>query len=263
MTKAFLDTTILVDLLLGAPAKQEVAKDLIGKYSETQVPAYAFKEMRSGPLSHLVFTYNLLASRDTFEEVTSQLSRLSQFQARRFSVGMTSIVRGLVAASATAQTEEDKKRSVQAWLLREIQKAWRRRRRVTSKVVAPLACLVEDDYELRDGRLRTSIGSQSCTPGVPCSAALHLKGRASDVQVLVHALRPKKKGEFLKREWSSRRSALKEVLKHRAGEVPRKHCRAFGDAYICLMAPSDSVILTTNKVDFEPLSKALGKKVAP
>jgi predicted nucleic acid-binding protein len=261
MSKAFVDTTILVDALIGPPRRQAAAKLKLKFFTETQVPVYAFKEMRAGPLSHLVYTYNLLASRATFEEVTTQLSVLGQFQSRRFSVGMTSLVNGLIAAGCSTQSEEDKKRSVQAWLLREIQKAWMRRRKLTTKVVSPLACFSEGDYQLQpDGRLRSPAGL--CSAGLPCSAALHLKGREKQVSLLVEALRPKK-GEAVKKESSNRRHALKEVAKRRAGEMPKKYCRALGDAYICIMAPQDAQLLTTNLSDFEPLAKALGKRVAP
>ncbi len=62
-----------------------------------------------------------------------------------------------------------------------------------------------------------------------------------------------------KAENARRSGALASLLANKP--MTEKMCDDLGDAVLAFFAPPDSVILTTNTRDFEPLAGALGKSV--
>lgn len=262
MTKALLDTTIVVDQLLGSASKRNAAASLLSTFLDTRTVAYALLELRRGALGNFIYAYNVLAECDSVEEAHDRIQAAGAFKPRRGQIGTKAIVRALEAAKNAPQVpEQDARMATLAYLGPEIFRAWKARKSVAKKTTHPLSCFVQDELLLDGGRLRTKSGHLGCQPKVHCGAAVHLKELEDAVQELVDALRPPKKGESEKREISNIRSALKEVLKRDKGEFPRRKCAALGDAYFCLVADQDEVILTTNKGDFEMLAAPLGKAV--
>ena len=62
-----------------------------------------------------------------------------------------------------------------------------------------------------------------------------------------------------KAENTHRARALKELIRNRP--LTDSLCRWLGDAVFVFFAPTDSVVLTTNVKDHQPLAQALGKGV--
>lgn len=268
MDKAFVDTTILCDILLphANSAAKIAARAALARYKATSVPTYAFVEFRSGPLGYYIFAHNQLAIHDTIGNAVASINTKSAYMPRKGMGSLNAIIRAITHVAVTqkvrpnGQPEVDVKRQLQSYLRTLIVKAWNARHQVTDSVVRHLSCFMDEQLQLVDGQLRLRGTNTACMPNVACGAAIELKNMAVDVQKVIDVLRPSK-GEVVKPESSSRRNALKELLSKPSGKFPRNRCRALGDAYFCIMAPSDHEILTTNTVDFVPMATVLKKQV--
>ena len=272
LSKAFVDTTILCDALglSSLPKAQTTALTALAQFKQTEAPIYGLKELRSGPLASWMLVYNVLVASKSIEEATDRLNRQSSFRPRRASIVSRALISGLLAVMQSIKVRRkmhvnfDEKAELENHLLRCITKFWRKRQSVVSRLVQPLACFVDDELELVDKQVRFAGASAGCVTGASCGAAIELKKHPIEINKILVALRPPKKRANEapeKRETSRRRAALKEVLARAPNEFPRKDCPALGDAYFCIMAPTDCEILTTNRSDFEPMAEALGKKL--
>jgi hypothetical protein len=132
--------------------------------------------------------------------------------------------------------------------------AWSRRRNVTDSVTHPCPCFQE--LPLQPGPHETIEAKHiNCQGDVECSMARELKSRPEDLIKLRDAVRAQPE----KPENERRSKALKELYRLPKQPLDRDACRNLGDAVFAFLAPSDSVILTTNQKDHAPLAQALGK----
>jgi hypothetical protein len=61
MNKAYVETTILTDVLIKPGSKNEgVAKAAFSRYTETLLPVYSIKEWKKGPLDHYAYVHDKL-----------------------------------------------------------------------------------------------------------------------------------------------------------------------------------------------------------
>lgn len=262
VSKAFVDTTILCDAIgLSSQAKEQAAQAALGKYAVTEVPIYGLKELRAGPFSSWLLAHNILVAEDTIEAAQERLARVSAFKPRQNVVSTQALLRGLIQVAQTKKiaADYDVKTELENYLCRRILSIWSKRKSI-AKVVQPLGCFVDEELELENRQLRF-VGGSGCLTKANCGAAAELKKNPESVRKILGALRPPKTGTPEKQETGRRRGALKEVLAKGPDDFPKKDCRALGDAYFCIMCPDDSDILTTNRVDFEPMAAVLGKVV--
>lgn len=63
MSKAFVDTTIIANLLLKPGAPQDEAKAALARYSETILPVFAIKEFRGGAFRYYIWAHNKLVEK--------------------------------------------------------------------------------------------------------------------------------------------------------------------------------------------------------
>lgn len=105
--------------------------------------------------------------------------------------------------------------------------------------------------------------SFNCSSKEKCAAAAYIYDDKAALKKMIDALHPDKLDDAAKekKENSSRRSALKDLLADGPVKFNKRYCRAIGDAYFAEMCPPGFSLLTSNKVDFEPLCNALGKKI--
>jgi len=268
MTKALVDTTVLVDVLLkGAPASEK-AKHALRRYSATSLPHYAIKELSVGALKNFAWMHNKLVICPTFSDALNALQRMS-LTPRRYTtataiqalqeaagtIGASNLV-GLVAKYGDKASPDVVMRDEYKDILkRKIFTAWLRRRSVTTSVDFPLVCFSEIGPEIN--RSLIEIPANGCPSGSKCEAAAYLE---SD-QAALEALRSASAADAVKPESQRRAQALKEVLRKGSARFPTKMCRRLGDAMFAFHALADVVILTTNVVDHKPLADALGKQV--
>lgn len=271
MSKAFAESTIVCNALplpcVGS-AKTRLAAGALAAYESTEAPVYALKELRVGPLAALMLMHNLLAAHETIESALDEFQRKTSFTPRKWGVSSRAIIAALLhvirqlrartAEQLLREDEPDDKTALEDAFCQMILQAWQRRHEIVDQYTHPLSCFVDGELELTDRLLRLPTEREDCVKGAPCGAAAELRRKPKEVNAVLRALRPAKDE---KRETSSGRRALKDVLQHDAKSFPRSHCRALGDAYHCIVAPADSDLLTTNCADFKPLARALDKKL--
>lgn len=253
-SRAFVDTTILANVLLKTGPLHDEAKVALGRYETTSLPVYAIKEWKRGQLAAYVLYHNYLKR-------TGSWSQTNQILAKWFKTPRKQST--LREADAAAVLRFRPNILVRDWdvdlaehyrlaLKTLIYESWNQRREVTTETILDLDCYVEvPPRDRRNGQIDPS--PQDCKGGGECSFA----GRLRERRELLIKLRDSI--SEVSGENSRRVEALNRIISHPNLPFDRKQCRALGDAYFVIFAPDDSVILTTNLKDHQPLAAAIGK----
>src|SRR5260370_20693986 len=77
MTKAFVDTTVFTDAALKGSPYNKTARAALKRFTETDLPVYAIKEFKAGPLSHYVWLHNKFATLKSFYKTLDALHGMS------------------------------------------------------------------------------------------------------------------------------------------------------------------------------------------
>lgn len=258
--KAFLDTTILADVVLKGGPLHRNAKAAIAGYEQVLVPGYAVKEFKAGPLRAFRWLHNKVATTEDWSLAIAAIGSVSRQQ----NLARTAIE--AVAAfesSMASQLQRDgeisprearalKAQEARLWLKRQIMRAWRKQSRAPFCPTAPLDCYaVVAPVETPDGLI--DIGQTRCTLG-DCCIARQLR----DEPIAARALEDACAALAEKPEMQKRRKVLRKIRVHSIS-IDDRDCRYLGDAVFALQCPADAVVLTTNLVDHTPLTAALGK----
>lgn len=270
-TKAYLDTTIFTDALVKPGEKAERAKAAIKHFATTELPVYAIKEFKAGPLYGYVWLYNKLLLTKSYEKTLNLINRMA-LGPRKY-LTATAIEALTAAAHRTGNLTDEQLTKMQRRGGRDrelaeiyrlslkniIIKSWKRRRSLTTTVSLPLSCYVETEpYENHQGIM--SVEPYRCDADPECCLAQSLRSSPQSLVKLLRAINQ----EPSKRENDRRGQVLKNLLKKPSKTLEDKDCRALGDAIFAFFCPADAVILTTNTKDHRPLARALGKDaVAP
>lgn len=264
--KAFVDTTILTDRLLKPSGKGIVAKEALEAYAKTELPVYAIKEFKSGPLSKFVWLHNKLVTTKSFFDTLASLRSVWR-QQYRVSTALEAIEEAAENIKQLIPKDlEDKygaKASIDVSLCDSFRDsievavltAWKRRRKVTTEVVEPLSCYEEKEPFEKRGLLK--LEPTRCKPIKECCLAPKLREKIEELNLLQEVIKELPES----RENKGRYRALHEISRKPKQLVSEEMCRALGDAYFALFCPQDSVILTTNEKDHKPLAESLGKTV--
>lgn len=270
MTKAYVDTTILTNVLLKSGVKHDTCVAALGRYETTEMPVYAIKEFSAGPLSYWIWCHNKLVTSRSLPDTMAAINVLFATPgrnrpatalealgeaARHVTSGTRfgDLVDKYGAAAEEAVVLADRHRY---WMRMKVERAWRRRRSVVSSVVHALACFDENAPTIdRSGLLGPR--SWKCRPVLECSLAPALRADVTALGRLRNAIL----AEPTKPENERRLKVLKNIIRTPKRLVDEGACRRLGDAVFAFFAPADSVILTTNERDHRPLAAALGKKV--
>ncbi len=267
MSKAFIDTTILTDILLNSGEARKFAHEVLKKFYRTELPVFAIKELKAGPIKNFVWMHNKLVTVNSFTKALEALQRMSRTP-RRYTTSTaiqaikeaTSSIGKQISSNLAEKYGDSAKLDrilydeYRLTLKTIILKAWKKRRKVTSDVVLPIACYREiAPYEKRQ---LIEIEPLKCRPLEGCSLAALLKDRQNELWKMREAIK-----ESLKPESKRRSKALRKLYRTPNRQMEEVDCLNLGDAIFVLFAPSDSVIITTNLEDYKPLCTALGKAV--
>lgn len=267
MSRAFVETTVLVDALLKEGAKKRAALDSIRSFSESLLPVYAIKEFKAGALKNFVWVHNKLVDTGSYEATLAAVQRVSMSPRRYLPATALEALKTVAddyrkLTSAQLVQRYGKGAHLDAMLYdharlslkRRIAKAWRQRRRITTSVVCQLPCYVEPSMSFEGAGL-IDLSPLSCDRGTACCIAVTY-AHSPDVHALERAI----PANASRPEDRRRKAALKLVRLGRP--LGDKDCRDLGDAVFALQCPVDAVILTTNDRDHRPLASALGKMVS-
>ena len=268
MTKAYVDTTVLTDVLLSWGNQRKTAKDALRLYATTQLPVYAIKEFKAGPLSNFVWMHNKLVTLSSWSEALEALQRMSRTP-KRYTTSTAIQALKLSSDSIGRLTTMDllTKYGIQSSdkvlcneyrlaIKSAVFKAWKKRRNVTTEVVDVLPCYREATPY--DERGCIVLDPLKCVGYNECSLSTKLKVRSNELKILKDTIDKLP----VKKENQRRSQVLRQLIRKPKAPMVEDNCRALGDAYFAIFCPNDSVILTTNRSDHEPMAIALGKKVA-
>lgn len=269
MSNAFIDTTILTNILLKSGQLQESAKRALARYEKTLLPVYAIKEFKAGPLRNFIYAHNKLATTGSFASTIEAFQKLSLTPQR---------YKTATSLEALSQAEHSfAKNTLKEWSVKygedaEIDKvqcdearlalrmriliAWKRRRSIFDETVFPLDCY-EEVSPFEDANKLIQDKPIKCRDGAKCSIKDLLLSNEADLKKIRDAI----DSNSAKKEDRNRLKVIKKIIKHPRSELTDKECRYLGDAVFACLAPKNSVILTTNVNDHEPIANALDKKV--
>jgi hypothetical protein len=266
VTSSFLDTTILVDLSRTEEPARSNSQRFVNDHQPSQVPFYASKEMLAGPVNYVCIAHNALLASENHMEAYVAVERRFPFavRARQSTTAvLISDLRSLFAPNQAAAPSDLKREGLQAIALKATQ-MWRRANKPNGVAhVQSLACFNSGELSFAaGGEIRGPNDSFGCDAKERCAAAAYIHDDQVSLTQLIDALHPRQLDDAAqaKAENSSRRRALTLLKKNGAKLFDKRRCRNLGDAYFAVMCPKQSVLGTTNLVDFEPLCKALGKK---
>jgi hypothetical protein len=269
VTKAYVDTTILTNILLKSGDTHDVCLAALGRYEATQTPCYAIKEFSAGPLSYWIWCHNKLKMSESVPDTMAAINVLFATPGRnRAATALEALSEAMghaVADTRFGKLVDKYGRSAaehtafadrhRYWIRRKINKAWAMRRSV-SKPIQEIPCFEENAPGVDEKGL---LGPKSwrCKPMPDCALAPALK---ADISALIK-LRDAILVQPTKPENQRRLKALRDIIRTPKRPIDEISCRRLGDAIFAFFAPVDSVILTTNLKDHQPLAAALGKSV--
>jgi hypothetical protein len=243
--------------------------DAIARYDSTEMPVYAIKEFKAGPLTYLVWAHNKLALTQSLAKTMTAISAVLRRQPNRASTALNAVAEMISAQKQSvgslaerygngADPDAISADQLRYSFRRRVMTGWAKRRELANDVVCPLDCYPETTPTVTEGNLLT-VNSARCNQGSKCAMAEAMKQAPEQIEKLRRAIQ----AQPCSRENERRARVLKDI-----GRNPKRPladesaCRALGDAAFAFLCPEDAVILTTNTRDHRPLASALGKTVA-
>jgi len=267
MRKAYLDTTIIANILLKTGELRKASLEALKRFESTELPLYAIKEFKAGALRNFVYIHNKLQTLGSYSATLTALQKLSLTPQRyKTSTSLEALAEAhksmahAIPATFIEKYGEDAKMDkvlcdeARLAIKVNIFKAWKRRHKVAQKTVCLLPCYEEvEPYMKRD---LIEVKPVQCKKGKPCEIERLLKKNPESLLAMWEAIKDSDKPEDKRRA-----KVLKNMYRNPKRPIEDKDCRYIGDAVFAFLAPEGATILTTNERDHKPLAEALGKKV--
>lgn len=265
--KAFLDTTVVTDLLLKGRRVRDHVESTLQDFTPRVSHTYVMKEFLVGPFRYFIWTYNQLANSHKLSAVLHKLSRLSTTPQRyRLATALQALSEAAlsrVTVSTIAKRygpsvvlDELAGNEYRLLLKKAIFSAWRNREDVVDEWLGDQLSCLKIALTLSEKGV-FEVQKLGCERHGQCS--LH-RSLTFDLRKLsmVHRI---VSGQSGKAEYLRRARALRDILRKPNFAFGDNICRSLGDAAIAYFCPSDATLLTTNKADFEPICQALGIRI--
>ncbi len=265
MKKAIVDTTVLTDILLNSGEIKSTSLAALDCFETTLLPVYAIKEFKAGPLKNFVYIHNKFVTTKSYTKTIDALQRLSRTPQRYMT--STSLQALREASSLIGKKTPDnfsknygKTASIDNVLCDEtrlaikflIMSSWKKRRKIATEIICPLTCYREvAPYEKRK---LIEIEPKRCSSERKCSLTELFRNRPQEVRKMRDAIADSTKPENIRRS-----KTLHQINRKHNFDLQDKECKSLGDAVFVLLAKTDTIVLTTNLSDHEPLAKAIGK----
>jgi hypothetical protein len=256
MSKAYVETTILTNILLKPGSKSETeAKLALSRFDETLLPLYSIKEWKKGPLDHYAYVHDKLVQTKSLADTIGAINSLSFFYTPyKKSTSYQALEAAARLYSGQVSTDSELADRYRLALASLIMRSWQKRRKVTTRTIQDLECYTEAKPTVgRDGYL--DLKPQKCNLERECCLADQLKARPDLLKALRDAIPESSKRD----EDRNRRKVLKQLVKFPKLILTEEQCRRLGDAIFAFFCPQDAVILTTNIKDHQLLAQAIGK----
>src|SRR5437016_715638 len=265
MSKAYVETTILTNVLLKPGSTKEAAAKLaLGRYDETLLPVYSIKEWKAGPLDHYSYFHDKLVQTRSLAHTFAAINSLNPIkEGRRKSTSWEALEAAAHLDSVKTQKalegpgDEELADRYRLALSSLIIRSWQKRRKVTTNTIQDLECYTEAEPKIDKKSGFFDLTPKECSGDRHCCLWDELKLDAN--RDLLRALRDAIPETSTRYEDRHRRKVLKQLINTPKIPLDRNECRWLGDAVFAFFCPQDAVILTTNVSDHQPLAKAIGK----
>lgn len=262
MTTAFIETTVLTNLLLKRDGSEKAAKAIMSQFAACIVPEFSWKEFKRGPLSAFRWAHNKLAETGSYAQTLAAFQRMSKGPRRYYIATAAQALHSASVVFGSMTTSELQRKYGKAALLDTVQadaarlelkalivSSWNKRHTLGCDL--SLECYRNVDAELKKDRI--SIDPLDCKT-VDCCLRQKLISTPDKLKKLSDGLGhcPSKK------ETLDRLKVVNDLSRTPKREMSVKQCRAFGDAYFVAFCPDGATILTTNVADISPLAREFG-----
>jgi hypothetical protein len=233
-------------------------------YADSEIPEYAIKELKAGPLQYLVWLHNCLVFEKKLSRTQQRVAAAVQHQPRRATTALQALAQEQASlsnrVSASLATTIGVNFDLDTWQATEIRislrtriiKGWKRRLNVAGRIGVKLSCYKDQEpaVNARSGELK--IPGRECET-TDCSMRPLLQGDLDSLKKLLDASNGQGTAEGLKR------ATVLSKLHDKCPALSSKDCRKLGDAIFAFFAPPSADILTTNVRDHRVLASAVGK----
>jgi len=215
MSKAYVETTILTNLLLKPGSKkQAAAQAALSRYESSLLPVYAIKEWKAGPLDHYAYVHEKLVVTRSLADTIGAINALHPLNPYKKSTSLEALEAAARLDTAEPQAGEDYRSRdeenadrYRLALASLIIRSWRRRRKVTNQTIHDLECYTEAEPTIaKDGLF--DLKPQRCERDRECCLAEALKRRPD----LLKALRDAIPETSTRNEDRQRRKVLKQLI---------------------------------------------------
>jgi hypothetical protein len=268
MTDAYVETTVLTDLLLKKDGSEKAADAAIRRFGRTIFPQFAWKEFKRGPLGNFIWFHNKLSVLKDYGQALAALQRLSRSPKRYLiSTAIQAVHTGFTARFSslelgTLQKTYGKNATIgsvvtdamQLELKRVILQAWKKRNTLGGGYAQRLDCYTDAALAEKAGAIDPA--PRDCPRAADCCLRNRMVSQKAKLTAVWRALGSS--ASITKSEWARRKKILRDIEKRPHTVIGPDECRQIGDAYFVLFCPENATIITTNIEDIKPMADAVG-----
>jgi len=277
----FLETTAVVDYSLKPETKERI-KNICRQYDKKITAQYVKMEIKRGVLQYLVYLHNLIASKDSWAEVTRAISKLSStLHKNRLSTILETLAnfsdeiknvtpKDIINEYGDIPIDEYRRRKSKSYLRLAIKLVWTNIDKMADEILNPMNCFpdIREAYE-REGLFFND--PRDCAKSkFECKIKQFFREHRIEFQKILNRLELMPAGN-LDEETLRRRRSLKGILrllpyggrKFSNKEPNRKDCWYCGDAILAVVAPDSAHILNNNQKHYQPICAAINKRSIP
>ena len=263
--RAFLDTTVLCDRLLGDEQRVARVRAKLARYAARVTSGFVKLEFLLGAYGHLARFQALAESGVSFAELHSLATRYATLPPpaalrRVGSVMLRAFNFFFGELDARRPIAEPLRERFRAFLRRFVRKAWKDALDPVDRVIDPSASLSDLPEPRWNDQTKTLEGlppRRYAVAKAPHLAAFVRRERAQFQRVLeaLDCL----PADALDPETRRRRAAIRKILEG-GDEASASDIRRVGDALVAVECPHDHDLLNNNPRHFDPICAALGKR---
>jgi hypothetical protein len=268
MTDAYIETTVLTDLLLKKDGSEKAADTAVRRFDRPIVSQFAWKEFKRGPLGSFIWFHNKLSVLKDYGQALAALQRLSRTPQRYLiSTAIQAVHTGFTARFSSTELLSLQKLygnratmgavvtdAMQLELKRVILQSWKKRNTLYGGYAQKLDCYIDAKLAEKAGMIDPS--PRDCPRDADCCLRNRIVSQKSRLTAVWRSLTIP--GSVTKPEWTHRKKVLRDIEKRPNAVIGPDECRRIGDAYFVLFCPENATIITTNVVDIKPMAEAVG-----
>lgn len=266
----FIETTAMIDLIFSDKVAADRIRPILAGYGTTYSSQYVRMEIKRGFLQNYVALYNKSIECKNLTEVLDYIHTIGSTPRRNMLGTMLGAMamyyeriarRAAGVGASPKQVTTIQKKLLEGILRAKIKQFWASFAKQVDVVLDPSECY-KHKYTLKPpamtpgGRFDNTFDNCDKHKSGICRVRQLFNENEAGVTAIITKLQTLPDPDT---ETQKRRRAMKEVMRLKNREVPRKECWHSGDAVIALESPDGAEIVTHNCKHFTPLCQALGK----